>query len=80
MLRTLIFGGIVAYVGKTLYDNGTLTRFGHDLSRRLRPNKGSAGIGQPSATVQPPATGTAPAFRRATDPVAPQTVAPQPFG
>ncbi|MDF0543668.1 hypothetical protein PX699_15055 [Sphingobium sp. H39-3-25] len=58
MLRTLIFGGIVAYVGKKLYDDGTLTQFRDDLARRLRPE--DAGDRQPSKTGTAPPAATTP--------------------
>ncbi|WP_336963970.1 hypothetical protein [Sphingobium aquiterrae] len=64
MLRMLILGGIVAYVGKKLHDEGTLTQFKDDLTRRLRPG------GATRAVDQPPATGTAPARRRTPEPIA----------
>ncbi len=34
LLRTIVFGAIVGVVGKKLYDNGSLDRFGEDLKTR----------------------------------------------
>jgi hypothetical protein len=34
LLRTLVFGAIVGVVGKKLYENGSLERFGDDLKTR----------------------------------------------
>lgn len=34
LLRTIVFGAIVGAVGKKLYDNGSLDRFGQDLKTR----------------------------------------------
>jgi hypothetical protein len=35
LLRTIVFGAIVGVVGKKLYDNGSLDRFGEDLKTRV---------------------------------------------
>lgn len=39
LLRTLVFGAIVGVVGKKLYDNGSLDRFGDDLKTRANEAK-----------------------------------------
>ncbi|PZU60220.1 MAG: hypothetical protein DI547_04130 [Sphingobium sp.] len=60
MLRTLIFGAIAAYVGKKLYDDGTLSGFRDDLARRLSPGDASApvpgGVAVPSGSAAAPAS------------------------
>ena len=76
MLRTLVFGVIAGIVGKKLYDNGSIDRFGDDLKTRLGEAKESFDskvaekrLERAGAVGEPPRTSTAPKSVKPATPV-----------